>query len=992
MKINDIMKVSKTLWQPMAAIVLCLPLLCMCNREKTDPAGKKDLTVTVTIDDPKVIITQEYDHMGLAWQENDAIRIEGSNCEVFSIDKEFSAHTAKFHGTRPEGNSFNVFYPSKYATTKELLAHDYSHQAQKGNGNTEHLEYNALAEDVKDLKNVSFNKVSGIVKISAKLPSGAKSVSALRIETEDKSEIFYVTNDALGAKTSSLSLSLSDITLDYGNILTAYMMVPWNEVNIPSGKELGIRVYAQDGSTYYYKKFTATSDMAIRGGECFDLDLSNTSALVDTYGIYKENPVLAGTPDQLKALKTVLGEISARVGEQKIYVKLTADINLSGVNWKDYILNPDGVQNIDFDGNGKTISNLNECLFENVYGDVYDLTLESANISASQACGICARRVGSGVNRRDGRITGVHVAGQVLGGSGTGVGGIAGILERGEISRCWNEAEIIGNANYVGGICGFIEKGKSGGTEGSRIVNCIGTGLVHDTNIAAGRQRYGGIVGGINGNEQVVEYCIATCNVCSGTGTAGICGIAHYDSSSKSDGYGHKCKVNKCIAWNPRIYAEKIQMKNYSPGAIVGFAATDNTYSDCVRRSDMVFSLNTEQTDRTKYPLDFWTLYDQENSDATHPLSVPCDYSTTYESPYHGKAAASGETASDVARRLGWDLNIWDLSKDIPAIKGMSSASGYERQKYVIPGDDIPNHDPVRPEGKSGWKKTVVEDGIIYWEFKGTDPVSGAQQFLHVSDIDLSKGYDLRYVYNSNQDICSNVMKKYNAIVSMNGGFGASQIFIKVDGTVYKDITQDANPDTGLPNWRNDGAICKSPEGRVFIANAIFSQDGDGQSEYGAQVQAQRKFYMETLFEMTDIISGSALLIDGYNPLGRTFIPDGVDYTKYQSNTEHPWWHQGTRHPRTAIAITGDNHLIMFVVNGRLSGCSGFSAKELTNFLIENFDPKYALNLDGGGSSTMCVKGLGDSSTHVVNWPCDNKICDHDGERTVQTFLYIVKK
>lgn len=60
--------------------------------------------------------------------------------------------------------------------------------------------------------------------------------------------------------------------------------------------------------------------------------------------------------------------------------------------------------------------------------------------------------------------------------------------------------------------------------------------------------------------------------------------------------------------------------------------------------------------------------------------------------------------------------------------------------------------------------------------------------------------------------------------------------------------------------------------------------------------------------------------------------------------------------------------------------------------MFEAFDPKYALNMDGGGSSTMCVSGLGDESSNVVNYPCDDGKATHSGERTVQSFLYVVKK
>lgn len=71
--------------------------------------------------------------------------------------------------------------------------------------------------------------------------------------------------------------------------------------------------------------------------------------------------------------------------------------------------------------------------------------------------------------------------------------------------------------------------------------------------------------------------------------------------------------------------------------------------------------------------------------------------------------------------------------------------------------------------------------------------------------------------------------------------------------------------------------------------------------------------------------------------------------------------------------------------------CSGMNAKDMTRFLVDNFDPEYAMNLDGGKNSCMCVAGLDDPETHVVNWPCNNGVCDHSGRHAVQTYIYVTK-
>lgn len=133
------------------------------------------------------------------------------------------------------------------------------------------------------------------------------------------------------------------------------------------------------------------------------------------------------------------------------------------------------------------------------------------------------------------------------------------------------------------------------------------------------------------------------------------------------------------------------------------------------------------------------------------------------------------------------------------------------------------------------------------------------------------------------------------------------------------------------------------------------------------------------------------MLIDDYEPVGEIFVPSG--YTLEELNGfeyEDYRRHQGLRHPRTVVALTDDNDLLLIVVDGRRPGkAEGMNAKELTVFLKKHFAVRWALNMDGGGSSTMCIKGKGDPNTNVVNFPTDNNRDDHCGQRCVCTHLII---
>ena len=78
------------------------------------------------------------------------------------------------------------------------------------------------------------------------------------------------------------------------------------------------------------------------------------------------------------------------------------------------------------------------------------------------------------------------------------------------------------------------------------------------------------------------------------------------------------------------------------------------------------------------------------------------------------------------------------------------------------------------------------------------------------------------------------------------------------------------------------------------------------------------------------------------------------------------------------------------VVDGRQTNRNGMSCRELTKFMVKWFNPQYALNLDGGGSTAMCVEKLGDTSTNVVNSPIDSS--KPGQERARDTHILILDK
>jgi hypothetical protein len=77
-------------------------------------------------------------------------------------------------------------------------------------------------------------------------------------------------------------------------------------------------------------------------------------------------------------------------------------------------------------------------------------------------------------------------------------------------------------------------------------------------------------------------------------------------------------------------------------------------------------------------------------------------------------------------------------------------------------------------------------------------------------------------------------------------------------------------------------------------------------------------------------------------------------------------------HPRTAVGIDTDTGAVLLVViDGRSEASSGYTLAQLADLMVQ-LGAEEALNLDGGGSSTMAVTPPGGALT-VVNTPSDGQ-------------------
>lgn len=90
--------------------------------------------------------------------------------------------------------------------------------------------------------------------------------------------------------------------------------------------------------------------------------------------------------------------------------------------------------------------------------------------------------------------------------------------------------------------------------------------------------------------------------------------------------------------------------------------------------------------------------------------------------------------------------------------------------------------------------------------------------------------------------------------------------------------------------------------------------------------------------------------------------------------------------PRTAVGITQDRRqLILVAVDGRHNYFKGVNGQGLANLMIE-LGSYEAIVMDGGGSTTMMTRGLGEFNPQLINYPSDG------GERRIINGLAVVSQ
>ena len=247
------------------------------------------------------------------------------------------------------------------------------------------------------------------------------------------------------------------------------------------------------------------------------------------------------------------------------------------------------------------------------------------------------------------------------------------------------------------------------------------------------------------------------------------------------------------------------------------------------------------------------------------------------------------------------------------------------------------------------WSKKKVSGAVEWYKLKSNE-LFGNPQSINVLRIDLKKNkYDVSVVYSdSSRILLSEMAAIENVQAAINGTFfdmkrGGSVVFLK---TGDKIITP--------PN----------PDATAIIREAAFTV-GDSVRISVFPKENWKNWHKN----YQEIMVSGPLLINR----GKCVEPDSSSFTL-------------TQHPRSAVGITNDYELLFVTADGRHENkASGLTIKEL-GILMKALDCKDAMNLDGGGSTTLWINKKG-----VINFPSDNNVFDHEGARTIANGITISK-
>lgn len=253
------------------------------------------------------------------------------------------------------------------------------------------------------------------------------------------------------------------------------------------------------------------------------------------------------------------------------------------------------------------------------------------------------------------------------------------------------------------------------------------------------------------------------------------------------------------------------------------------------------------------------------------------------------------------------------------------------------------------------WFERELADGVV-WRYYLFDDLFGSKQSVSYTDVDLTNpnvSVQFPYLAAARERPSSMIPSQFpDAMAGINGTYfdtstGGHLTYLRIHGAEIPPGGSLFSP------WGYEGAL------------ALDASDN-------ASIESIPAGGWSNNLTHPDILACGPLL-----------IVDGVIPSAYLASIGS---HCTSRHPRSAVGITLEDHLILLTADGRTEMADGMTCEELAQVMEELGCPD-ALNLDGGGSTTLW--GAGELYHGVLNYPSDNGAYDHEGERACSNAIAI---
>jgi len=256
------------------------------------------------------------------------------------------------------------------------------------------------------------------------------------------------------------------------------------------------------------------------------------------------------------------------------------------------------------------------------------------------------------------------------------------------------------------------------------------------------------------------------------------------------------------------------------------------------------------------------------------------------------------------------------------------------------------------------WFERPIGDGVV-WRYYLFDDLFGSMQSVSYVEADLNNPnvtVEIPYLAASRARTSSIIPSQFSqAVGGVNGTFfdtssggGGHTTYLRIDNV---EIPRQS---TSKSTWSWNGAMAIDSAGAVDVI------------EMPAGGWAAETTH-------PDIIANGPILI----------VLDIIQSSSFASIGSFC----AARHPRSAVGVTADNRLILLTADGRTELAKGMTCAELAD-VMQQLGCTDALNLDGGGSTTLWAKG--EPYNGVVNYPSDNGAYDHLGERSCSNAIATV--